>query len=295
MNNNNFVEFKKERDLGAIITDTFKFIRLEWKPFFSTVIKISIIPILLAIITIIFYSAWFSNIFTGIFSSIGGEFGADVFDITTFMVLLLALIIFSLVAYALVSVSSLSYIKSYINNRGRVNLEEVKDITKRKFGAFIGLYFLNGLIIGIGAMFCGIPGIYFWVVLSLTYALLIFENKGVFDSINDAFNFIKGHWWDTFGILLVIFLLTIVMDYVSQIPVFIYQLVDMGISLGSEDPTEVFDILSDPIYLVLLFFSYFINFLIYMVTLITSVFIYFDINEQKYASGSIDMIDNLGS
>ena len=38
MENNSFIEFKKERDLGAIITDTFKFIRENWKEYFLTVL-----------------------------------------------------------------------------------------------------------------------------------------------------------------------------------------------------------------------------------------------------------------
>ncbi len=42
---NDYVEFKKERDLGATITDAFRFIRLEWKPFFTTILKVIIFRI----------------------------------------------------------------------------------------------------------------------------------------------------------------------------------------------------------------------------------------------------------
>ena len=63
MGQNSFVQFKKERDLGAIITDTFTFIRNEWKPFFTTIFKVSIIPILIAIGSIIFLMLSFSEMF----------------------------------------------------------------------------------------------------------------------------------------------------------------------------------------------------------------------------------------
>jgi hypothetical protein len=41
--------------------------------------------------------------------------------------------------------------------------------------------------------------------------------------------------------------------------------------------------------------SYIGKFILYAVTLISNVFIYFDINEQKNASGAMDKIDNLGN
>ena len=43
MPTNDFIEFKKERDLGTMITDSFKFLRLEWKSFFTAIIKISLL------------------------------------------------------------------------------------------------------------------------------------------------------------------------------------------------------------------------------------------------------------
>ncbi len=52
---------------------------------------------------------------------------------------------------------------------------------------------------------------------------------------------------------------------------------------------------SDPIYLVLTIFSYVGRFLMTVITVIAIVLIYFDLNEQKYQSGTIETIDNLGN
>ena len=35
-----YIEFKKQRELGDILTDTFAFLRSEFKPFFTTFFKI---------------------------------------------------------------------------------------------------------------------------------------------------------------------------------------------------------------------------------------------------------------
>ena len=296
MNEPNFVQFKKERDLGTMITDTFKFFRLEWKPFFTTILKAAIIPIVIAILAVIFYTSSFSSIFEGIAYSSYDAYGNDpeIQDLSTFFVALIAFLIAYLVAYALITVSGLSYIRSYIKNKGVVNFEDVSMSTKDNFWSFVGLFFLNGLIVGIGLILCVIPGIYLSVPLALTTCLLIFEKRSVGDSISESFNLIKGHWWETFGIILVIQIIIGVLGALGDVPATIYQMIQIGIDAGNQDPTAVFEIFSDPIYLILIAISYFFKFLLYIVSFVATVFIYYDINEQKNASGSIDMIDSLG-
>jgi len=61
---NNYIEFKKERDLGAIITDTFKFIRENWKEYFLTVLKIVGPVLLLTLVVLVFYMLTMSDIFS---------------------------------------------------------------------------------------------------------------------------------------------------------------------------------------------------------------------------------------
>ena len=53
-------------------------------------------------------------------------------------------------------------------------------------------------------------------------------------------------------------------------------------------------IFSDPIYLILTVFSYIGQFLLSTISIITSVFIYFDLNEQKNLTGITERIDSLG-
>lgn len=39
---NNYIEFKKQRELGEILSDSFVFIRNEFKPFLGTILKKSL-------------------------------------------------------------------------------------------------------------------------------------------------------------------------------------------------------------------------------------------------------------
>jgi len=279
----NFVTFRKERDLVAIITDTFKFIRLEWKPFFSYVLKIAIVPILLAITSFfyIFYSS--TNVFLELnFENIGTFNNGNLFgESLEIIVAVFLMLIFYLVAYVMVNIGSLYYIKSYIENNGQVNFEEIKLKVKEKFWAFVGLGILIGLIVLASMILFFFPAIYTGIVLSLASSILVFENKTVLDTIVDSFNFIIGHWWDTFGISIAIGLLVLVLGYVVEIPAVVYQVIQ-GFSLfGSNDPSQMMSLFSDPVYLVLNILAKLGQILFASITLIATVFIYFDINEQK--------------
>ena len=140
MDNQNFIQFKKKRDLGTMLSDAFKFLTVEWKPFFYTIFKTAIIPVLIAIGIMIYYLM----ISVQAFSVMSETSDVDNFFDFNYSELILPIIgfVFSyLIAYALVSVSALSYIKSYISNNGVVNFEEVNAVTKSKFGAYLGCLF----------------------------------------------------------------------------------------------------------------------------------------------------------
>lgn len=292
MENNNVIEFKKTRDLGTIINDAFAFIRLVWKDYFGTIIKIAGPVLIVLLVTIGLYMNSIGGMIQG-FDINSQKLKTSDFDFTMVIYLFVA-IIAGLVFYVLMQMASLYYIKSYINNNGNVNKEEIKNNIKQNFWKFIGFSILMGLMVGVGMMLCILPGIYLAIVLSLGASILVFESKSVSDTINYCFTLIKDHWWETFGVVLVVGFLVGVLGQIFGVPAMIYQFTKMGIVATNHDPTQVFGIFSDPIYLFLLVISYIGQFLLSSITLITSVFIYYDLNEQKNATGSLEKIENLG-
>jgi hypothetical protein len=65
--------------------------------------------------------------------------------------------------------------------------------------------------------------------------------------------------------------------------------------VGTEDPTAVFSIFKDPIYLILNILSYVFQFILYSIPLISTVFVYYDLNEQKNQTGTFEKIDSIGN
>ena len=281
------IQFKKQRELGAILTDTFKFIRLNWRTMFPLLLKIAGPALLLLIAAYIYYAQ-------SLFGSLGffqtfedfGNFG------TTTLISIVLLIISALVYYSLLNGVILHYIKSYTENGGIVSPEVVTEGVKRDFWKLIGTSFMVGIIAGFGMIFCLIPGIYFWVVLSTAYAVVVFEKKDVMDTISYCFNLIKNEWWLTFATLIVVFLLYYFIAMIFQVPQLVYFFIK-GLALGSEisaDPSSLFDWGYIIITAVGLIFQY----LLYTIIVISSAFIYFNLHEKKYFTGTMETIDSIG-
>ena len=106
-----YIEFKKQRELGEILSDSFGFIRNEFKPFFGTILKIVGPYILVMLISMGFYMYTIGDVFN--LTALGGnQFSA--FSPVIMVISVLALILSSIAAYVLAQGTVLYYIKSYI-------------------------------------------------------------------------------------------------------------------------------------------------------------------------------------
>lgn len=284
----NFIEFKKERDLGAIINDTFSFLRENWKSYGLFVLKIVGPLILVGAALVVFaflsYTALLGD------SSDPGAFLSNLNSIASY---LLGMTVASGFIYTLIAEVSLFYIKSYIDNGGVANFDEVRQNTFQNIWKFLGFGILAILMVVVGYIMCFIPAIYLGVILILGFPILVFEKRDVMDTISHCFNLIKNEWWNTFGVFIVVGLLITILGMVFNVPMWIYQMIVEGVSLGM-DPQETTGILRDPIYVAVTVVSFFGKYIFYSISFVASAFIYFDLNEQKFKTGMNERIDNLG-
>lgn len=281
------IQFKKQRELGTILTDVFKFIRLNWKSLFGLILKIAGPALLIMIAAYIYYMQT-------IFGSLGLMQSLEAFDnigISTLLSIFI-LLIAAMIYYSLLNGVVLHYIKSYIENNGTVSTEAVYEGVKNDFWKLIGTSFLVGLIAGFGMLFCVIPGIYLWVVLSTAYSVVVFEKREVGDTITYCFNLIKNEWWSTFATLIVVFLLYYFINMIFQIPQLVYFFIK-GFAVSQEvtaDPASMFDWVYVTITSIGLVFQY----LLYTIIIICAAFIYFNLHEKKFFTGTMETIETLG-
>lgn len=286
--NNNYIEFKKKRELGDILTDTFAFIRQNGKSLLSVLLKTSGIPFILLLLASAYYTHSSANIFDPVSIRNGGMYNSG-----TLIIALFAMLATLLVFYALLFGTVLHYIKNYIDNKGNVDLEVVVQGVKKDFGNIIGLGILSGLITFFGFMLCVIPGIYLYVPMSLVFSILVFRGTSISDAINDSFLLIKNEWWITFATLFIIAILIGVIGFVFSIPALIYTFTK-SFTAASEGSLADPSTMVDWVFIALNTLSSAAQYILYIITAISTAFIYYNLNERKHATGALEQIDSLG-
>lgn len=286
----NYIQFRKQRELGEILNDTFAFIREEWRTLFGLIFRLAGPALLLVVAAYVYYMQT-------TLGSIGG-LGAnpymdspEMFGMSLILAVLV-LLIAAVVYYSLLYGTVLSYIKSYIINNGNVDVQQVKDQTRKDFWSLTGLNFLNGIIIVFGAILCFFPGIYLGIVLATSFSILMFERKAPTDAISASFNLIKGEWWITFATLLVMGILYYLILIIFQIPQYIYFFIQ-GLTMSQEigsDPTQMFDW----VYVALSSIGVIAQYLLQTFLVISTAFVYFNLNEKKNFTGTLEQIDSIG-
>ncbi|MEW7278384.1 hypothetical protein ABW636_07295 [Aquimarina sp. 2201CG1-2-11] len=286
--NNNYIEFKKKRELGEILSDTFAFLRQNGKSLLSVLLKTSGIPFVLLLLATAYYTYSTGNMFDPVSIQSGNTFNSGGIIISA-----LAMLITLLIFYGLLFGTVLHYIKVYIDNKGIINNETIIQGVKKDFGNIIGLGILSGMIIIFGILFCIIPGIYLYVPMSLVFSILVFRNMSISDTINESFALIKNEWWITFATFFVIGIIIWLISSVFAIPAYIYMFTKTFTAATENtmsDPSAMFDW----VFIALNTIAKAAQYILYIISAISTAFVYYNLNEKKHATGAFEQIDSLG-
>ncbi|SHF56607.1 hypothetical protein SAMN05444483_101611 [Salegentibacter echinorum] len=276
------INFKEQRELGDIISATFKFIRENYKSYFKSMIKIIWPAFLLLVAAVSFYS--YSTIGSSLFMD--GQRGTFFIG---FGLLILALLIY----YTVLNVAAFNFIKSYMKNKGGIIHQEIKDGVKKDLGKMLGLQAVSGILVIAGTMIFVLPGIYLSIPLAIAAAALVFKNESVGGSISEGFYLVKDNWWSSFISLFLIWLIVYVISLVFQLPLLIYSIIKMVTVMDGPDQTNISEVF-DGVYLILTVAASAVQYILYAITPVGVAFVYYHLNEKKYATGAYESIDNLG-
>ena len=81
----------------------------------------------------------------------------------------------------------------------------------------IGLSILLGIGVGIGFILIIIPGLFLLTIWSVAAPSLVIERKGVFAAFGRSRELVRGHGWQVFGVILVVFALSIIVSIIAAI------------------------------------------------------------------------------
>ena len=82
------------------------------------------------------------------------------------------------------------------------------------FWKYLGLAFLAGIIVTVSFLLLIIPGIIVSTWLVFIYFVLLFEQRGIIDSLKQSREYVRGRWWKVFGRVVVLIFVSILFGIV---------------------------------------------------------------------------------
>lgn len=217
MQNNEPVQFRQVRDLGQIVSSTFQFLKQNWKPLFRAIGTI-VVPI--ALIAGFFMGKTVGDLQGLVFSRSMGDDPTAIFGLLAGNVLPMMggyTLMFAAVILLIAIVHE--YIRLYdMGQHHGVTTAQLWNNSIGQIGSYLGAGFLSGILAVVGMLLCILPGIYVLTVLSLVMIVHAIERRGVTGSMARSNDLVKGRFWDTLGLVIVIALLNGVISYAIMLP-----------------------------------------------------------------------------
>lgn len=227
------IQFRKQREVGVIISDSFEFLKQEIKPIYRLVL-IYVLPfVVLYAVGQVYLQR---NVLSGIDLS---DQEALMENISPFFPNLLMFIFFGLFVQSLLVGTFYSYIEAYVKH-GKGNFE-FADISSNFFANSLlamGANFVFTIITFFGLTMCLLPGIFFANTFSLLVFIFIYEKKGLGDALSRSWKLVNTQWWNTLIINLLGIAFVWLASMFMSIPGLLFGVSDNLLSGVQADPTE---------------------------------------------------------
>ncbi len=300
------IKFSKSRDFSETLSDTFNFIKYEFKPLFKLILTY-IGPFLL--ITA-FFGAWYQAKlldFRTLASANNLESMLDIYS-NFFSYKYFLVIIGSIVSTILMTLSVPAYVKVY-KESGKDNFQSVDvwNIIKQKFFPVLGGYFLVSflfiLLLAIifatmmlgKVLFAIMIFLYILFVMYMSISLILFVNAYVFedisiiDSIKRSIFLIQNYWWFTLGTIIVSSLIASVGQYIFLMP----SMIISGIRIITEASGNEVSGFSSILFTIFTVIGTFGSYLLYVIPLTTVTMHYHSQVEKKENPNLISKIEEI--
>lgn len=285
MNSN--IELAKTRDFGETINDTFTFVRQNFKPLLKYFfIFCGFFVLATAAITVLLQVKAFSLVTS--FNPNGFDDQNGFSRISSLLGAYLFLFLFMILEFVAINVTVLCFMVLYKENQNTVpTTEQMWGYFKFYYLKVLGATVLLYILMIIGMFFCLIPGIYLSPIFALVPPIIIIENTSFGYAFNQSFKLIKGNWWVTFGVIVVVYIVIYVANLTLAIPSMILGAGNLFLHLRDGKAMSLpLAILTTLLQSVQYIFS------ILMVVAVSLC--YFNLTESKEGTGLMERINQFG-
>jgi hypothetical protein len=310
------INYHQTRDFSRKMSVTFEFVRQNFKSLGKSILFIAGPPVLLASLLL---GSFFKDIMAASMSA--GRSGdpeavSAIFESPTFWLQILLMFVFILVS----TIATIATINNYLllYEEKQTNQIEVSDVWTRvreTFGMYLGTAILftilaifvyivaiipivalasvSPFLIFLGFMAFGGGIIYLAISTSLIFIIRAYEKIGFFESIFRSIRLVQGKWWSTFGLIMVLYLIAVMVSYIFMIPWYVISVVtslhSVGVE-GIEEPGSAMQIAG----LIFLTLYYLAQMILYTLPNVGIAFQYFNLVERKEAKGLMSQIESIG-
>jgi len=263
------IQFRKKREIGDIFSDSFQFLRQEYKPV-SKLILIYVLPFMLlyGVVQVYLQKTIISKIDFTDSEALLANIGPVYLNVFLFA-------LFGLFVQSLLISTYYSYIEVYVKKgKGNFNLDEITPQLFSNGLLAIGASLLIFVVVMFGLILCIIPGIYFANTFSIVIIILIFEKKGLGNALIRSSLLVKSDWWNTFLINIVGIVIIWTAGFLMSIPSILTGLT-AGVFTQGQIPTEYPDW-----YWVLIGASTVVSSILWIIPYTFLAFQYFNLDER---------------
>lgn len=228
-------EFRQIRDLGAVISHSFDFIKLEYKRL-GKALLVYVLPFLVVtgIIQVLVQRSFYGNYMQTLEG--GTDPLASFKSGTIFITYLLQAINYTIL-------SSVVLLFLFLHQKKDADFK-IEEIWPSLFKVGLKLFFamiVIAIICTMATAFFIIPGIYLGIVFSLVGPVIVFEETGLGTAINRSFQLIKDNWWKTFGILIIGIFIYYIFTVVISLPLIIFGAFKTFSAISEQTTPDLFN------------------------------------------------------
>ncbi|MRI00342.1 hypothetical protein GH721_07300 [Kriegella sp. EG-1] len=307
-----YIELKVRRDLGAIISDYFTFLKQNLKKFTNVFLSYNGLFLIGLLVVSYFLVSGFIGLIT--YSNNyqyleSGEQNLEETYMTSFIIGgVLFFFIFMAVAIMNYSLAG-SYMLKYEENKGNsFDKKEVWDFFKQRFGKIflfaiiMVMLFVVIYIVGIVLMFIPLLGILAYYVImfgmlawfGVSFFSLLNDDKDVMDSFREGWQLVRNNFWKSVGVNFILGLLNGILSMVVMIiPGVIVGLYTFHVVSNEVDVSE--SIVSTIVYTI--GFAFYLIVMVYGQCLSQFVngFLFYSLHEETYNTNTRSKIEQIGN
>lgn len=275
------VQLRKIRDFGDNFSDTFQFIKQEFKPLMTAFTLIGVVfAILISLLTML-YRNQLSSFQENISSAADLSYSdlLSVYNGTFFLLMGLAV-----VAFAAMVTCIAVYMKYYDENDTSPTVNDLWRSFLKYFFRNAVLGIIHMVLFLLGFIFCILPGLYFLFVLMPFAFIVVNEDLSIGQAFSRCFELIKENFWSSAAIYFVLGIMVLTM---SMVVVVIAELITGAGSLFSMENVQSQNPVVDIIQNILQYYFY--------VIIYVSVGLnYYSLTEKRDGAGLARRLEGLG-